>query len=252
MAGQTQKKINYLPERKKMEALGRLSCKAAHDFNNILGAIEGYATLAMNGVKENAPLAQDLREIRASVAKAAALAKQLLVFGGKQMLHKTPCGVNDIIANTLKRAELSPGGGFKIETRLAPGLPAVMTDAAQLEQALANLLLNAREAMPGGGTAAISSFALRPESAAVNPPTPHAAGPLFIRIAVQDSGSGITPEVFEHLFEPLFSTRKKGLGTGLGLSMVYGVVKQHNGWVEVKSEPGLGSEFMIFLPAATD
>ena len=270
-----------------MEALGRLSCKVAHDFNNILGAIEGYATLAMNNVKENEPLARDLREIRASVANAAALTKQLVVFSGRSMLHKTPCGVNDIIANTLKRAELAPEGNFKIKARLEPGLPAVMADAAQLEQALANLLVNAREAMPGGGTAVVSSSALRFEGGAVNPvreqtltvtdggiippstrttpyhrqepvafsngvnsPEPQAAGSPFIKITVRDSGSGITPEVFERLFEPLFSTGKKGLGTGLGLSMVYGVVKQHNGWVEVKSEHGRGSEFSIFLPIA--
>src|SRR3989339_2132055 len=108
MNPQTQKEISCLPERKKMAALGRLSCNLAHDFNNILGAIEGYATLAMNGVREDDPLRLDLREIRSSVAKAAVLTKQLFVFGGMQMLHKTPCGVNEIIANTLKRTELVP------------------------------------------------------------------------------------------------------------------------------------------------
>ncbi|MCX5792901.1 MAG: ATP-binding protein [Elusimicrobia bacterium] len=239
-----------------MEALGRLSCKIAHDFNNILGTIEGYATLAMPGVGEDDPLAQDLREIHASVAKAAALSRQLIAFGGRQLLHKTPCGVNDIIMKTLKRAELAPGGDFKIEARPGPGLPGIMADAAQLEVALANLLVNAREAMlpsagdmPGGGTAVISSSALRLEGGAVNSPDPLAAGTMFIKIAVRDSGAGITPEVLERLFEPLFSTRKKRQGAGLGLSMVYGLVKQHNGWVEVKSEPGQGSEFSLYLPA---
>ena len=143
-------------ENKKMEALGRLSCKVAHDFNNILGAIEGYATLAMNGLKPDDPLGQDLLEIRFSVAKAAAIGKQLMAFGGRQMLHKTPCAVNDIIAGALKRAELAQGADFKIEGRLEQGLPGIIGDAAQLEQALTNLLINAREAMPGGGTVVIS------------------------------------------------------------------------------------------------
>ncbi len=104
--------------------------------------------------------------------------------------------------------------------------------------------------MPGGGTAVISSAALRREGAAVNSPVPPDAGNLFVKISVEDGGGGISPEVFERLFEPLFSTKEKGRGTGFGLSTVYGVVKQHNGWVEVTTEPGQGSEFTIFLPAA--
>lgn len=232
-----------------MEALGRVSCKAAHDFNNILSAIEGYATLAsMDGADKDA-LARDLLEIHTAVAAAAALGKQLLVFGGMQTLHKAPCGVNDIIGQALKKAELPQAGGFKVETRLEAGLPEIMADAPQLELALTNLLVNAREAMPGGGTAVISSAALRLEGGAVNPPAPPEAGNLFIKISVRDSGEGITPEVFERLFEPLFSTREKGPRAGFGLSTVYGVVRQHNGWVEVRSEPGQGSEFTLFLPA---
>jgi len=207
MNQQTQNEVNLLPEKKKMEALGRLSCKIAHDFNNILGTIEGYATLAMNGVKTDDTLRQDLQEIRTSVAKAAALAKQLIVFGGRQMLNKTPCGVNDIIANTLKRAEFAPGGDCKIEARLAPGLPGIIADAAQLKQALANLLVNAREAMPAGGTAVIISSVHR-EGETINSPELPEAGTLFMKISVRDSGAGISGEVFERLFEPLFSTNK--------------------------------------------
>lgn len=246
----TLKEAGSGPEKKKMEALGRVSCKVAHDFNNILSAIEGYATLAaMNAAGKDAVLTRDLQEIHLAVAEAAALGKQLLVFGGMQMLNKTHCGVNDIITDTLKRAELAPEDSFKIETKLEPGLPDVIGDAAQLEQALANLLVNAREAMPGGGTAVISTSALRLEGGAVHSPDPQAAGTMFIKISVRDSGEGISPEVFEHLFEPLYSTRKTGRKAGLGLSMVYGLVKQHNGWVEVITASGQGSEFSIFLPA---
>ncbi|MDP2866305.1 MAG: ATP-binding protein, partial [Elusimicrobiota bacterium] len=207
-------------------------------------------TLAMNAAGADDPVRQDLHEIRDSVARAAALGRRLMAFGGRQMLHKAPCEINGIIAKTLKRAELGAGGDFKIEARLESGLPGIMADAAQLEQALASLLVNAREAMPGGGTAVISSAALRLEGEAVNSPKPGEAGSLFIKISVRDSGAGISPENLEQLFEPLFSTRKKGVGAGFGLAAVYGVVKQHNGWVEVKSEPGQGSEFALFLPAA--
>lgn len=247
----------YRPEKKKMEALGRLACKAAHDYNNILGAIEGYATLALEGVQKDTPLAQDLQEIRDSVAKAAALGKLLIASGGRQLLQKAPCGVNDIIADTLKRAELAPDRYFTVEARPGTGLPVIMADPAQLERALANLLVNAREAMrpagpekPGGATAIISSAAVRLEGGAVNSPDPAEAGGLFIKISVQDSGAGISAENLERLFEPFFSTRNKGRGAGFGLATVYGVVLQHNGWVEVKSGPGPGSEFTVFLPAA--
>jgi len=246
---QAQKEAGWMPEIKKMEALGRLSCKVAHDFNNILGVIDGYTTLVMSSVKENDPLTQDLREIRAAVVKAAAFTKHLLIFNGRLMLPKTRCGVNEIIADTLKRKELAPGGGFKIEPRLAPELPGIMAVAVQLEQVAANLLLNAREAMTGGGTAVISSLVLRLDGEAVRSPNRGEAGPLFIKISVQDSGTGISAEVFDRLFEPLFSTKGKGNGAGLGLSTVYDLVKQHNGWVEVQSAPGCGSEFSVFLPA---
>ena len=257
MNGRTKGEFDPALERDKLEALGRLSCRVAHNLNNILGAIEGYATLAIGGLKKDDPVISDLREIRGLVAEAAALGKQLIVFGGRQRLTKAPCGVNEIIANTLKRPELAPDGYFQAEALLEPGLPAIAADAAQLELALANLLLNAREAMaasgarPGGGKAVISAAALRleGEGGAIKVPDPAAAGGLFIKISVRDSGPGISAEVFERLFEPQFLNKEKSHGRGLGLSLVYGIVKQHNGWLEVKSGPGQGSEFTLFLPA---
>ncbi|MDD5209340.1 MAG: ATP-binding protein [Elusimicrobiales bacterium] len=250
MNQQIKKEDNGLPEKKKMEALGRLSCKVAHDFNNILGAIEGYATLAMGALKADDPVRADLQEIRISVAKAAAIGKHLTAFGGRQLLHKARCEVRELVANTLKRAELAQDEKFKIEERLEAGLPGLIADAAQLEQALAGLLVNAREAMPGGGTAVISSCASKLEAGDIGSPKPEEAGSLFIKITVSDSGAGISAEALEHLFEPMFSTTKKGLGTGFGLALVYGLARQHNGWVEAKSEPGRGSEFTLYLPAS--
>ncbi len=255
MNGRTKGEFDPALERDKMEALGRLSCRVAHNLNNILGAIEGYATLAIAGLKKDDPVISDLKEIRGLVAEAAALGKQLIVFGGRQRLTKAPCGINEIIANTLKRPELAPDGYFQAEALLEPGLPEIAADAEQLELALANLLLNAREAMaasgakPGGGKAVISAAALRLEGGAVKALNPPEAGGLFIKISVRDSGPGISAEIFERLFEPQFLNKEKNHGRGLGLSLVYGVVKQHNGWLEVKSQPGQGSEFTLFLPA---
>lgn len=245
----TDKEGNFLPEKKKMEALGRLSGKIAHDLNNILGAIEGYATLAARAAAPDDPMKQDMEEIRKAVAKAAALNKQLLVFSGRQLLRREPCGVNAIIVNLLKAAANVPGGDYKVELNLRPDLPGIIADPGQLQQALSNLLANAREAMPGGGTITISSSLLRLEGTGVNSPKPDEAGTEFIQISVKDSGAGISAEALERLFEPAFASGKKAGGTGLGgLAMVYGVVRQHNGWVEAASAPGRGSEFFIFLP----
>ena len=245
-----EKERNFLPEKKKMEALGRLSGKVAHDLNNILGAIEGYATLAAMAAAADDPMKQDMEEIRKAVAKAAAFNKQLLVFSGRQLLRKEPCGVNAIIGDLLKAAAGVQGEDFKVELSLQPDLPVIVADAGQLRQALSNLLTNAREAMPEGGTITISSSLLRLEGAGVSSPKPDEAGTEFIKISVKDAGAGISGEALERLFEPAFAAGKKAGGTGLGgLALVYGVARQHNGWVEAASAPGRGSEFFIFLPA---
>lgn len=247
----TEKEENFRPEKKKMDALGRLSSKVAHDLNNILGAIEGYATLAGRAAGPDTPLRQDMEEIRKAVAKAAALNKQLLVFSGRQLLRREPCGVNALIENLLKAGAGVPGGDLKVELNLQPDLPGIIADPGQLQQALSNLLANAREAMPGGGTITISSSMLRLEGGDVNSPKPDEAGTEFVTISIKDAGCGISGEALEQIFEPWFSTKEKGRATGLGgLAVSYGVIKQHNGWLEVKSEPGRGSEFSVFLPVS--
>lgn len=251
MSQQTGNDGGCLPDNKKMEALGRLSCKVAHDLNNILGAIEGYATLAMNAVRADDPMREDMQEIRKAVAKAAAINKQLLVFSGRQMLHKKPCSVKEILENLLKTEPAFSGGDLKVELLLQPDLAGINCDPEQLGQALSNLLANAREAMPGGGTITIGSSMRRLEGAAVNSAKPEEAANDFVRISVKDTGCGMNAEALDHLFEPVASTREKNHGSRLGgLAIVYGVIKQHNGWVEVKSAPGAGSEFAVFLPAA--
>lgn len=246
---QNTQKTMHMPEVSRMEALGRLSCKVAHDFNNILGGIEGYATLAMNNTKENEVLARDLREIRTSVAKAALLSRCLVAFSGRQMLQKTQCEIAELVNEALKKAQLGEVGNISVDVRAEPGLPGILADSAQMGQALVNLLVNAREAMTAGGTLTVRSSLARLAPEKNHAPAPEKSAAVFVKISIEDTGDGIAAEVMEHIFEPLFSGRKKSQSAGLGLSTVYGTVKQHNGWVEVVSEPGRGSEFILFLPA---
>jgi len=248
MDSQTAKYNGHVPEREKMQALGRLSAKISHDLNNILGAIEGYATLIMNSSGADSPFAPDLLEIRASVAKAAGILRKLAVFGGRQILNRKLCPVNTVIEAACKREELSRAGKFRIETRLSPGLPDIMVDEAKLDEALVNLLVNACEAMSGVGMAVVSSALARRGGGAGSPAAHRDEDLTFVKISVRDRGAGISADVLDHLFEPMFSRPEKGAGAGMGLAVVYAVAAQHNGWVEVKSGSGRGSEFSLFLP----
>lgn len=233
----------------KMEAVGRLAGGIAHDFNNILGAIEGYATLGMRKLEESDPLWGDLGEIRRAVAKASALTKQLLVFSRKQAIRKEPVSPAALIENLRNMVKRIIGENIELKVEVGPGLPKLMADPGQLEQLLLNLFVNARDAMPGGGVITVRAEAVKREGHEVLSANPEMAGCLFIRITVSDTGTGIPAAALEHIFEPFFTTKEKGKGTGLGLSTVYGIARQHNGWLEVKTAEGKGSEFSFFLPA---
>lgn len=233
----------------KMEAVGRLAGGIAHDFNNILGAIEGYATLGMRKLEEADPLWGDLGEIRRAVAKASALTKQLLVFSRKQAIRKEPVCPAALIENLRNMVKRIIGENIELKMEIAPGLPKIMADPGQLEQLLLNLFVNARDAMPGGGVITVKAEAVKREGHEVLSANPEAAGRLFVRIAVSDTGTGIPAAALDHIFEPFFTTKEKGKGTGLGLSTVYGIARQHNGWLAVRTAEGKGSEFSLFLPA---
>lgn len=233
----------------KMEAVGRLAGGIAHDFNNILGAIEGYATLTLNSLKEEDPMKPDIEEIRKAVARAAALTRQLLVFSRKTALQKKVCSAGAIIENLQSMVKRIIGEDIKLELELQPALPMMKADASQIEQLLVNLLVNSRDAMPGGGRIKLRAQAKTLERHEIKSPVPAESGGEFIVISVKDEGQGMSPETLEHIFEPFFTTKEKGKGTGLGLATVYGVVKQHNGWLEVTSSPGRGTEFVVYLPA---
>lgn len=242
-------KLDRAKQARKLEAIGRLAGGIAHDFNNILGAIEGYATLGLRKLDESDQLWADLTDIRKAVARASALTKQLLVFSRKHALHKEPVCPAELIDNLQKMVKRIIGEYIAVSLEVAPGLPSIMADAGQLEQLLMNLFINARDAMPGGGVIKITAGLVIPEPQKVRAPNPASAGTQFLRIAVADTGTGMPPSVVEHLFEPFFTTKEKGKGTGLGLSTVYGIASQHNGWLEVVTAEGKGSEFSVFLPA---
>lgn len=233
-----------------MDAVGRLAGGAAHDLNNILGAIEGYATLMQNSLPPGDAARQDLDEIRKAVAKAAALTKTFFIFSLKNPMQRGAASLREAAEKLRGRETELAALKIKLELDLAPGPQEVVGDPARLDLLLAHLLSNARDAMPSGGTLTLS---VRPAEMApeeVRSPDPAGAGKFFCRLAVRDTGLGISPQDLPNIFDPFFTTKEKGKGTGLGLAVVYGIARQSNGWVEAESEPGKGSEFLVFLPVA--
>lgn len=233
---------------RKLEALGRLSGTLAHDLNNILGAIEGYATLMLRGIPQEDPSRPDIEEILKAERRAAELTRQLLVFSRGGGGHLTAVNLEELLANLVNKAQPLVGDGIALEILCAPDLKPAQGEAAQLEQALLNLVLNARDAMPQGGRIRLTAGNADLGGAAPKCPRSADSGTGFVTVSVADTGTGMTPETMDRLFEPLFTTKPKGKGTGLGLSAVYGIIIRHNGWTEVTSEPGKGSVFTIYLP----
>jgi len=229
----------------KMEAIGRLSGGIAHDFNNLLTAIRGYSELLLKEL-QGSPLRDDVEEIFNAAERAATLTGQLLAFSRRQILSPEIVVLNQRVTDMTRMLNRLIGEHIAIDLHLASDLWTVRADAAQLEQVLVNLALNARDAMPQGGRLAIetSNRDVKAREAAKLEISP---GP-FVELRVRDSGVGISPEVQARIFEPFFTTKPKGAGTGLGLSMVYGFVRQSGGAITVDSAPGKGTMFSLLLP----
>jgi len=225
----------------KMEAVGRLAGGIAHDFNNILTAIQGYAALLNSGFKPDDPRSEDAREILKASERASNLTRQLLAFSRRQVLAPKILAANAVIEGMSGMLRRLVGADVRLQLSLAPNLPAILADQGQMEQILMNLAVNARDAMPKGGTLTISTH-----DETGTPPQAN------VRIGVSDTGEGMPPEVVRRIFEPFFTTKPKDKGTGLGLSTVYGIVKQSGGNVQVTSEPGVGTLFEITLPACVE
>ena len=248
-AEEEKKKIQaQLFQAQKMDSIGTLAGGVAHDFNNLLTVIVGHAGFAMSATEQDERVYPSLKQIQRAAMRAAELTHQLLLFSRKQPMDLIPLNLNDTVEGLLKMLGRLIGEDIRIETRLAPDLWTVRADAGNMEQTLMNLALNARDAMPAGGTLTIatSNELVGREYCALYP---YARPGRFVRLSIADTGVGMTPEVMAQAFEPFFTTKGMGKGTGLGLSVVYGIVKQHEAWINVRSEPGKGSAFRIFLPA---
>jgi signal transduction histidine kinase/CheY-like chemotaxis protein len=248
-----QKKEEQLLQSQKMEAVGRLSGGLAHDFNNLLSAVLGFAELALTQPNLDPRTREFLEEIQKAGQQSAALTNQLLAISRQQLLQPVLLDLNALVEDLKHAVARLVGDGIRLDVKLDPGLPHVKADPAPLRQVLLHLVTNAREAMPQGGqmTVETSEETLAQPLTWRNETVP--AG-RYARLSVADTGSGISPEVQTHLFEPFFNGRGRTLDrtTGLGLSTVYGIVKQSGGHVVVESKQGQGATFSVYLPAEGD
>ena len=236
-----------IQQAQKMESVGRLAGGVAHDFNNHLTVINGYCDLLLAGLPPRDALSGPLEEIRRAGERAAALTKQLLAVSRKQVLESKALNLNTVIADVVAMLRHLVGEDIEIETRLDPELGTVEADAAQIQQVLMNLVVNARDAMPKGGRIVFETLNVELDQAYLGRHADSKTGP-HVQLVVSDSGAGMNPDTQQHIFEPFFTTKGSGAGAGLGLATVYGIVKQSGGWIWVYSEPGRGTTFKIYLP----
>jgi two-component system, cell cycle sensor histidine kinase and response regulator CckA len=234
----------------KMEAVGQLAAGVAHDFNNILTIIQGHADLLLHKINSDPKSEKPLKQICLASERAGNLIRQLLMFSRKQVMQHRYLDLKEVITNLMQMLQRFLGEHIALEIHHAPELPAVYGDTGMIEQVLMNLSVNARDAMPKGGRLTIRTCALRLDDTEIlRNRNSDARSGEFVCLSVTDTGCGMDEKTMTRIFEPFFTTKEVGKGTGLGLATVYGIVQQHNGWVEVESRIGDGSTFNIFLPA---
>jgi PAS domain S-box-containing protein len=235
-----------LRQSQKMDSIGRLAGGVAHDFNNMLTVINGYSDMLL----EDPAIANDVREViqevRAAGERAGALTAQLLAFSRKQAAEPKPINLNEFVEHESSMLRRLIGDDVAIEMRMDPESAFVLADRGQLQQVLMNLVVNARDAMPSGGTILIETCREQVDRAPAG--APDASPGAYAVLEVADTGSGMSREVLERIFEPFYTTKKAGHGTGLGLATVYGIVHQTHGFIAVASSPGRGSTFRVYLP----
>ncbi|WP_182867930.1 response regulator [Rhodopirellula sp. JC639] len=241
-------KEKQLRESQKLEAVGMLAGGIAHEFNNLLQIILSYAQFGIDTTHAGEPLHQDLKCILKAGERASSLTRQLLGFSRRKPLCCVDIDVNDVIAELVGLAKPLLGSRITLRQNLHPRAVMVHADSVELQQALLNCCINSRDAMDGTGQLTLSTEPVDLDEAYCRKDEVLQPGP-FVRISISDTGSGMPPDVLERIFEPFFTTKEVGAGTGLGMAMVYGLVKQHQGHIEVESEVGVGTTFRIFLPA---
>lgn len=233
----------------KMEAIGRLAGGISHDFGNILTAIKNFSSLGIKKAGDSNPAVRDIFEhIKTASFRAINLTKQLTTFSQKEFTQVVNASMNKVINDLLLMLKHLIGENVIISTELDHGLRMIRGDVGKLEQLITNLVINARDAMPNGGVITIQTRNMIIDDGSCKK-IPYARAGKFIHLLVKDTGIGIAEENLYHIFEPFFTTKKGGSGAGLGLSVVYGIIKDHQGWINVSSKAGHGTTFDIYLPA---
>jgi signal transduction histidine kinase/CheY-like chemotaxis protein len=237
-----------LQQSQRLESLGQLAGGVAHDFNNLLAVILGYASFIERRAAEGSADERDVTAIREAGERATRLTRQLLAFARREVVRPTVLDLTGVVLEMEQLLRRTIGEHVVLETSLAPDLWPVMADDGQLEQVLVNLAINARDAMPQGGTLTLDTENIDVDAVYAQT-RPGLAPGRYVRLRVSDTGVGMTPEVATRAFEPFFTTKPKGQGTGLGLATIHGIVSQAGGHVQIYSEPGLGTTFTVLLPA---
>jgi PAS domain S-box-containing protein len=238
-----------LRQAQKMEGIGQLAAGVAHDFNNILTVIQGHAGLVRQRMVSETPETKSLEQITTATARAATLIRQLLMFSRKQVMQFRYLDLNENLRVAIRMLERLVGEHVQIDFHPHSPLPAVHADSSMVEQIAMNLSVNARDAMPNGGRLSIIT-SLETVDREPTPSDPEHREGQYICVAFRDTGIGMDTQLLGRIFEPFFTTKPVGKGTGLGLSTVFGIVRQHKGWLDVESKPGQGSTFRIYFPVS--
>jgi signal transduction histidine kinase/DNA-binding response OmpR family regulator len=233
----------------KLESVGQLAAGVAHDFNNILTVIQGYSESLLTRRAADPAAHGALKQISLAAQRAATLTRQLLMFSRKQVMKTQAVELNGVLQNLVKMLGRLVGEDVAIENQLEEGLPTIEADTGMLEQVVMNLAVNSRDAMPKGGRLLIATSAIEIGTDYLRHNADAQPG-RYVCLTVSDTGFGMDRKTLERIFEPFFTTKEVGKGSGLGLATVYGIVKQHKGWIEVESQPGQGTVFRVFFPAA--
>jgi signal transduction histidine kinase len=235
----------------KMEAIGKLAGGVAHDFNNVLSAIAGYADILHTKMDKNAPLRFAVDQILAATERAKNMTQTLLAFGKRQVVSLKSGDLNDIVRKMEKLLAGLVRGKVVLTMRYARGQLPILADSSQIERVLMNLLVNARDAMPDGGTVTVETGIAELDNEFIKSCGYGKAGPYAV-VSMTDTGTGMDPTIREKIFEPFFTTKGLEKGTGFGLSIVYDIVKEHRGYINVDSEPGRGTTVKVYLPLAAE